>query len=101
MPKDSNSKSKSLKSMKDKASSPETPTPQKPTPHLKLVVSNPTPVQKKNLYHLRDANAGFTAEVQKRGESHYVLVVCDPFHGLDCEIPLEIRDDEDHLDNCE
>jgi hypothetical protein len=70
-------------------------------PHLKLVVSNSTLIQKKPLYHLRDPNAGFTADVRKRGEFHFVLVASDPFHALDCEIPLEIRDDEELLDTYE
>ena len=98
MSQDSHFKSKPLKKTTDKASIPETSPSQKTTTHLKLVVSNSTLIQKKPLYQLRDPNAGFTAEVRKRGESHYVLVACDPFHALDCEIPLEICDDEDLLD---
>lgn len=71
----------------------------KKTSHLELVVSNSTPIQKKPLSQTRDPNAGFTAEIQERGHSRYVLVACDPFHRLTCEIALEIYDeDEEELE---
>lgn len=70
-------------------------TPQKKAPSLKLVVSNSSPIQKKNPSQTLDPNTGFIAEVRKRSHCHYVLVARDPFHYLDCEIVLEIHDNED------
>lgn len=73
------------------------PDSQNPPPYLKLVVSNPPPVGKKKRSQTFDPNAGFTFEVQERRPSQYTVVAYDSFHGLDCEIPLEICDDKDIL----
>ncbi len=89
----SNNRSKSIRVNKDKSFLSETT-----TPHLKLVVSNSTPVQKKPLSQTRDPNTGFATEIQEKAHSRYVLVAYDPFHRLDCEIALEIRDNEDILE---
>lgn len=64
-------------------------------PYLKLVVSNPPPAEKKKPFQDLEPNAGFTARIQKMRHAHYVLMARDPFHFLDCEIPLEICDDAD------
>jgi hypothetical protein len=69
---------------------------QKKPSHLKLVVVNPPPIQKKSFSQTRDPNTGFAAEIRKTGDARrYILMACDPFHFLDCEIGLEIHDDED------
>jgi hypothetical protein len=70
------------------------------TPHLKLVVSNPPPpVIEESPPKATNFLTGFTAEIQDKGHPHYTLVACDPFHYLDCEIGLEIRDNEDELEH--
>jgi len=74
---------------------PKLPDSQKKTSHLKLVISNPPPVGKKKRSQTFDPNAGFTVETQERGHSQYIFVAHDSFHGLECEIPLEICDDQD------
>lgn len=68
------------------------------TSHLKLVVSNPSPVKKKKLVPTLDPNRGFVTEIEEKGQARYIMAACDPFHRLDCEIILEICDDEDVLE---
>ncbi|MDF3033180.1 MAG: hypothetical protein K0R76_134 [Alphaproteobacteria bacterium] len=65
----------------------------KKTSHLKLVVSNP-PLDK-DLFQATNSGMGFTAEVRKRGRSHYALIARDPFHHLGCQIILETHNNED------
>ena len=67
---------------------------QKSPPHLKLVVSNPPPVENKNPSQTINSNTGFTAEIQEKDHPYYTLVARDPFHRLGCEIVLEIHDHE-------
>ncbi len=68
------------------------PKAQKKNAHLKLVVSNPTPVQKKK--SLQNPVTGFITEIQEKGHPHYTLAACDLFHRLECEINLKIHSDE-------
>ena len=64
------------------------------TPHLKLVVSNPPPALKENPPETTYGDTGFTTEIKDKGYPYYTLVARDPFHFLNCEIGLEIRDNE-------
>lgn len=68
---------------------------QKKTSHLKLVVSNPPPVQKEKPSQKVRRNTGFISEIRMRSPSQYILVASDPFHRLDCELVLELHDNED------
>lgn len=63
--------------------------------HLRLVVSNPAPVQEKNLPQTVNSNTGFTADIHKEEHSSYTLITRDSFHRLKCKIALEIHDRED------
>jgi len=72
--------------------------PQKQPLHLKLVVSNPSLPEKKELSKPKNLIKGFTVEIQKSGHFNYSLTVCDYFHFLECEILLEIHEnDEEEL----
>jgi len=70
----------------------------KSTSHLKLVVSNPPCVRKTKLFSTLDPNMGFMAKIEEKGQDRYTMMAYDPFHRLDCEILLEICDDEDVLE---
>jgi hypothetical protein len=67
------------------------PLSKKVPPQLKLVVSNPAPVQETSLFPSMPSNAGFTAEVRKRGFDLYEMNLQDPFHSLECELILDIE----------
>jgi len=63
--------------------------------HLKLVVSNPDPLSKPP--KPRNRKEGFSVKIHKKGHPHYTLVARAPFHYLECQINLEIHDNEnDH-----
>ncbi|MCE3231326.1 MAG: hypothetical protein K0R76_1110 [Alphaproteobacteria bacterium] len=64
---------------------------------LKLVVSNPSPLQikKKNPSQAINSGTGFTAEVQKIGYFHYALIAQDSFHHLGYRIVLELHNNQD------
>lgn len=68
---------------------------QKKASHLKLVVSNPPPLQEKKPSQTINSTTGFTAEIRKEEHSPYTLIARDPFHRLECKIVLEIHDRED------
>eukprot|EP01099_Mayorella_cantabrigiensis_P005732 TRINITY_DN463_c1_g4_i4.p2 TRINITY_DN463_c1_g4~~TRINITY_DN463_c1_g4_i4.p2 ORF type:complete len:238 (-),score=18.20 TRINITY_DN463_c1_g4_i4:3314-4027(-) len=63
--------------------------------HLRLVVSNPAPVQEKRLPQTADSKTGFTADIRKKEHPPYALIARDSFHRLECEIVLKIHDRED------
>jgi hypothetical protein len=59
--------------------------------HLKLVVSNPAPVQEASPSQSMPSNPGFTAEARKRGVGLYEMNIQDPFHSLECELILDLE----------
>lgn len=60
------------------------------TPTLKLVVSNPGPVQAASDASQRiPSKAGFSAKVRSRGHNLYEMNIRDPFHDLGCDLILE------------
>ena len=64
--------------------------------HLKLVVSNP-PFDKRKPSKPRNRKEGFSARIHKKGYPLYTLAARTPFHHLECQINLEIHDNEnDH-----
>ena len=63
------------------------------TPTLKLVVSNPDPVQEAPAVSQRvPSTKSFGAKVKKRGVNLYELNIRDPFHELGCDLILEIEE---------
>ncbi|MGV8948804.1 MAG: hypothetical protein ACOH2E_05505 [Candidatus Paracaedibacter sp.] len=84
---DSDSKVKPTQGKDDK-SSPSLAT----TPTLKLVVSNPDPVQEAPAVSQRVLSTkNFAAKVKKKGVNLYELNIRDPFHELGCDLILEIE----------
>lgn len=86
MSKDTDFKPKSHQ-IKDGPSSPA----KKALPQLKLVVSNSAPVQDSPVSQPMPSNAGFSAEVKKRGFDLYEMTIQDPFHSLECELILDLE----------
>ena len=87
MSQDSGSKPTLLQS-NDRKSSPT----KKTTPRLKLVVSNPVPVQDTPAsLQPASSNTGFTAEIRKKGYDLYEMNLQDPFHDFGCDLILEIE----------
>lgn len=94
MSQDSDSKSKPLQSDNDKPSAPETTASEKMPSHLKLVVSNPAPVQAaSDASQPTASNAGFSVKVCSRGHNLYEMSIQDPFHELECDLTLDIERD--------
>ena len=88
MSQDSDSKFKPPQG-KDGKSSHSLPT----TPTLKLVVSNPAPVQEVPAVSQRlPSTKSFAAKVKKRGVNLYELNISDPFHELGCDLILDIEE---------
>jgi hypothetical protein len=62
---------------------------------LKLVVSNPDPVQRvSTLSQSQPSTTSFTVKAHKRGSRLYEMTIQDPFHDLACELFLEIEKNE-------
>jgi len=60
--------------------------------HLKLVVSNHTPVQAaSDAFQPTASNAGFSVKVCSRGHQLYEMSIQDPFHDLECDLILDIE----------
>lgn len=60
--------------------------------YLKLVISNPAPIQETHTLPKRSAsNTGFTAEILKRGDQLYEMKIQDCFRDLECDLILEIE----------
>jgi hypothetical protein len=63
------------------------------TPTLKLVISNPDPVQEAPAVSQRVLSTkSFTAKVKKKGANLYELNIRDPFHELGCDLILDIEE---------
>lgn len=80
----------------DKLPSKETAISQPVAPHLRLIVSNssPLPAPVKPFPGIRnpDATAPFTAKVRLRGPWLYEMAVRDPSHYLKCDLTLEVEE---------
>ena len=62
------------------------------TPTLKLVISNPTPIQEAPAVSQRvSSTTGFAANVKKRSADLYEMNIQDPFHDLACDLILDIE----------
>jgi hypothetical protein len=62
------------------------------TPQLKLVVSNPPPVQElPPPSQSIPSNAGFSSEIRNMGPHIYELNIQDPFHDLGCSLILDLE----------
>ena len=59
------------------------------TPTLKLVVSNPAPVQAAS--DASKSNARFSVKVSKVENNLYKMSIQDPFHDLGCDLTLESK----------
>lgn len=87
MSQDSGSKPTLLQSNDRKSSSAK-----KTTPHLKLVVSNPAPVQETPVSsQLTPSNLDFMVKTRKIGQQVYEMIIQDPFHDLECSLILDIE----------
>ena len=65
------------------------------TPTLKLVVSNPAPVQAaSDASQAIPSSARFSVKVRSRGHNLYEIKIQDPFHDLGCDLILEIEKEE-------
>lgn len=63
------------------------------TPTLKLVVSNPAPIQATSVpSQPTPSNAGFAAKVRSIGTHVYEMSIRDPFHDLGCDLILDIEE---------
>jgi hypothetical protein len=63
------------------------------TPTLKLVVSNPDPVQAASVpSQPTPSKAGFAAKVCSIGTHVYEMIIRDPFHELGCDLILDIEE---------
>lgn len=67
------------------------------TPQLKLVVSNPDPLEEKadDSSQIMSSNTGFMAGVRNIGLQIYEMNIQDPFHDLECDLILEIQKSRD------
>ncbi|MDF3034119.1 MAG: hypothetical protein K0R76_1073 [Alphaproteobacteria bacterium] len=67
---------------------------QRPAPHLKLIVSNPLPVQENLLPSgpTPISKVKFTAESRRIGPHLYEMRVQDPSHYLSCDVILEVEE---------
>jgi len=105
MPRKSDSKIKHLERKDDKAPSLETTAGKDKSPlsnkivskkkssHLKLVVSNPAPSQKKTDSSVRNSprpTEGFSIELHHEGKHVYQMLAHDPSHYLECGLKLEV-----------
>jgi hypothetical protein len=78
----------------DKSSILETTASEKKPSHLKLVVSNPAPVQAtSNASQPNASKAGFSVKVYNRGQNLYEMSIQDPFHDMKCDLTLDIEID--------
>jgi hypothetical protein len=94
MSQDSYSKSKRPQSANDKHSAPETTDSGKTSSHLKLVVSNPIPVQvASDDSQPTVPKVGFSVKVCSRGHDLYEVSIQDPFHEMECDLIMEIERD--------
>lgn len=60
--------------------------------HLRLVVSNPNPLQQAPASSQpASSNTGFTVKVKKRGSDLYEMKIQDPLHEMECDLILEIE----------
>lgn len=93
MPQNSDFKSKAVNNTSDKSLNSEAITPQHSTSHLKLVVSNPDPVQAASVpSQPTPSNAGFATKVRSIGTHVYEMSIRDPFHDLGCDLILDIEE---------
>lgn len=69
--------------------------PKKTAPLLKLVVSNPIPLQNAIApYQSAPSNARFSTKVCNKGQDLYEMKTQDPFHDLGCDLILEVERDD-------
>lgn len=63
--------------------------------HLTLVISNPTPVQDTPASpQSASSNTGFTANLKKKGSDLYEMKIQDSFHDMECDLILEIENED-------
>ena len=93
MPQDSDFKYKAVNNTSNKSLNSEATIAQNSTYLLKLVVSNPEPIQAAPVSsQLTPSNVGFMVKTRKIGPQIYEMSIRDPFHDLGCDLILDIEE---------